>query len=199
VNATELGRYRPGRGTFEGESVCDREAIERLAREHGFGDFKWISGNAVQVHQWVRFKCMFGCASYGQKATCPPAVPSVAECRELFNEYDHVLVIHVAAQLDDPNTRGEWSRERNAELLRLERAAFLAGHHKALLLFMDECQVCAECARTRSECRDPKSARPCPEALGVDVFATVRSLGFPIEVLTDYHQSMNRYAFLLVA
>ena len=38
----------------------------------------------------------------------------------------------------------------------------------------------------------------CPEALGVDVFATVRKLGYPIEVLTDYNQEMNRYSFLMV-
>jgi predicted metal-binding protein len=41
-------------------------------------------------------------------------------------------------------------------------------------------------------------SRPCPEALGVDVFSTVRNAGFPIEVLTGFDQEMNRYAFLLV-
>jgi predicted metal-binding protein len=41
-------------------------------------------------------------------------------------------------------------------------------------------------------------ARPCPEALAVDVFSTVRRAGFPIEVLTEYNQEMNRYALLLV-
>jgi hypothetical protein len=34
--------------------------------------------------------------------------------------------------------------------------------------------------------------------LGIDVYATVRSLGYPIEVLADLTQTMNRYAFLLV-
>ena len=50
----------------------------------------------------------------------------------------------------------------------------------------------------RAECKDKKHARPCPEALGVDVFSTVRALGYPIDVLTDYDQQMNRYSFLLV-
>jgi hypothetical protein len=36
------------------------------------------------------------------------------------------------------------------------------------------------------------------EALAVDVFSTVRKYGFPIEVLSDFSQAMNRYAFLLV-
>lgn len=35
-----------------------------------------------------------------------------------------------------------------------------------------------------------------PEALAVDVFSTVRQVGYPIEVLTDYSEAMNRYAFL---
>lgn len=41
-------------------------------------------------------------------------------------------------------------------------------------------------------------SRPCLEALGVDVFATARKLGYPIEVLTDYKQEMNRYSFLMI-
>jgi hypothetical protein len=32
----------------------------------------------------------------------------------------------------------------------------------------------------------------------LDVFTTVRLLGYPIEVLSRYDQPMNRYAFLLV-
>jgi hypothetical protein len=34
--------------------------------------------------------------------------------------------------------------------------------------------------------------------MAVDVFATVRPLGYPIQVLTRYDQAMNRYAFLLI-
>jgi len=34
--------------------------------------------------------------------------------------------------------------------------------------------------------------------MAVDVFETVRKIGYPIEVLYDYSQEMNRYAFLLI-
>jgi hypothetical protein len=34
--------------------------------------------------------------------------------------------------------------------------------------------------------------------MAVDVFATVRALGYPIEVLARRDRPMNRYAFLLV-
>jgi len=178
--------------------VIDRQAIEALARKHGFSDFRWIAGKDVQVRRWVRLKCMFGCDSYGKNACCPPEVPSVDECRELFSEYDHILILRISVKLDDPNEKKEWSRRKNLELLPLERDVFLSGRHKALLLFMDECRLCEECPGTRRECRKPLTARPSAEALAVDVFSTVRSAGFPIEVLTGFDQQMHRYAFLLV-
>jgi hypothetical protein len=37
-----------------------------------------------------------------------------------------------------------------------------------------------------------------PYALPVDVFSTVRQYDYPIKVLSDYSQVMNRYAFLLI-
>jgi hypothetical protein len=41
-------------------------------------------------------------------------------------------------------------------------------------------------------------SRPTPEAMSVDVFATVRQVGYPIEVLSDTSQKMNRYSFLMI-
>jgi hypothetical protein len=43
-----------------------------------------------------------------------------------------------------------------------------------------------------------KMARAGADALAIDVYATVRSIGYPIQVLKDYTEIMNRYAFLLV-
>ena len=128
----------------------------------------------------------------------PPSVPSVEECREFFKEYELIAVIHLKKKLDDPEDRKEWSKKTNMNLLKLEKAAFLSGHQKAFLLFMDECRICEECPGSRIECKNLQLSRPCPEALGVDVFATVRKLGYPIEVSTDYKQEMNRYSFLMI-
>ncbi len=41
-------------------------------------------------------------------------------------------------------------------------------------------------------------ARPTPEALAIDVFSTVRQIGYPIRVVQGYDDEMNRYAFLMV-
>ncbi len=176
----------------------DRTELEALFGEHGFTDFRWLDPSDIVVAQWVRVKCAYGCGSYGRIASCPPNTPSVAECRQFFSEYSTAAVFHFEKAVERPEDRHRWSRETNLALLKLERAVFLAGHYKAFLLFMDSCHLCADCASTRQECKNARLSRPSPEGMAMDVFRTVRKLGYPIEVLIDYDQAMNRYAFLLI-
>jgi predicted metal-binding protein len=122
----------------------------------------------------------------------------VPECRQFFDDYEKAVVFHFEKTVDAPEDRHEWTRGVNTDLVALERAVFLAGYQKTFLLFMDSCGLCKECTGVREECRQPRSARPTPEAMAVDVFSTVRQIGYPIEVLADYCQAMNRYAFLLI-
>ncbi len=86
----------------------------------------------------------------------------------------------------------------NVGLSKLEREIFLAGYPKAFLLFMDSCEICSKCEPRREDCKESKISRPSPEGMAVDVFSTVRQLGYPIDVLTGYKDQMNRYAFLMV-
>lgn len=176
----------------------DQPALAELFSRHGFADFKWLSPRDIVVAQWVRMKCTFGCSNYGHNATCPPNVPSVAECREFINEYARAAIFHIPKQVEHPEDRHDWSKGINAKLIKLERDVFLAGYPKAFMLAMDSCGLCAECPGQRDECKHPKLARPVPEALAIDLFSTVRQAGYPIEVLTDYTRTMNRYAILLV-
>jgi predicted metal-binding protein len=178
--------------------MIDQKQLKRLFLKHKFEDFKWISPQNIIVAQWVRMKCMFGCKNYGAKACCPPNTPPVDECRIFFREYTEGVVFHFEKKLKNPEDRHAWSKGINKRLLGLERDVFLAGNPKAFLLFMDSCGACGNCAEERTECRNKRSARPPPEAMAMDVFSTVRRLGYPINVLRNYSETMNRYAFLLV-
>jgi predicted metal-binding protein len=178
--------------------VGNRTELEALFEKHGYFDLKWIHPKDIVVSQWVRMKCTFGCGEFGRNATCPPNTPSVAECRRFFDDYSTAVILRFEHKVAKPEDRHAWSREVNQELLKLEKAVFLAGYEKAFLLFMDSCCICAECPGVRTQCQNARSARPSPEAMAVDVFSTVRQYGYPIEVLSDYSQPMNRYAFLLI-
>jgi len=179
-------------------NMSDRQALESLFKKHGYDDFRWIDAKDIVVAQWVRMKCRFGCQEYGQNACCPPNVPSVEECRQFFGEYRTAVVFHFQKSMAEPEDRHDWAKEVNEGLVGLERAVFIAGHEKAFLLFMDSCGLCKTCTALREDCKHPRSARPAPEAMAIDVFSTVRSLGYPIAVLSDYAQAMNRYAFLMI-
>lgn len=174
------------------------KALEAVFREHGYTDFKWADPADAVISQWVRTKCMFGCGNYGHNATCPPNVPTVAEVRQLFAEYQTMVIFHFTHAVDKPEDRHALTRGINQGLLKLERKLFLEGYYKAFLLCCDSCYLCPDCTGVRGMCKNPRLARPSPESMAVDVFTTVRKAGFPIEVLTEYSQAMNRYAFLLI-
>ncbi len=175
-----------------------RKTLEGLFQKHGYEDYRWVDPKSIVVAQWVRMKCTFGCREYGKSACCPPNVPSVPECRALFREYKAGVIFHFGKKVAKPEDRFAWTRGVNSKLLKLEREVFLAGYYKTFLLFMDSCNLCDACPGVRAECKYPKLSRPTPEAMGIDVFSTVRTVGYTIEVLSDYGQEMNRYAFLLI-
>jgi len=114
------------------------DEINEILQSRGFTDYKWLHPKKdIFVEQWVRFKCMFGCNEYGKRGTCPPAVPSVDECRQMIHEYENALILHFKVQthnMDDIH-------KQMADLLALEREIFLAGYYKAFLLPQYNCLV----------------------------------------------------------
>jgi len=181
-----------------GDPVVNREELENLFHERGYEDFRWIDPKEFVISFWVRMKCMYGCPNYGNHASCPPHVPSFSECQQFFQEYKECTIFHFPKQFDDPEERHVWTKGVNQKLSKLEREVFLSGFEKTFLLFMDTCELCDECQVLPENCKHPKFPRPTPEALCIDVFSTVRKVGYPINVLKDYSETMNRYAFLLI-
>jgi predicted metal-binding protein len=178
--------------------MIDRETLDGLFQDRGYTDYKWIQAKDIEVAQWVRVKCMFGCPNYGRKGTCPPNVPSVEECRAFFAGYEDAVILHFQRTLDRTEKFHEWGKRTSEGLNKLEREVFLSGHRKAFMLYTDNCDFCKECSASRDKCQNPKIARPSVESMAVDVYATVRKHGFPIQVLKNYDETMNRYAFLMV-
>ena len=114
----------------------DKEKIGQILQTAGITDYKWLNPREdIMTAQWVRFKCMFGCDDYGKFGSCPPAVPSIDECRKMIDGYEHAVMIHFKLQ---SQTKGE-KHKLMAGLLGLERDIFLAGYYKAFLLPHSSC------------------------------------------------------------
>lgn len=171
--------------------------VTGILEEAGFYDYRWVPPPDMIVSQWVRMKCMFGCPDYGRNASCPPHVPSVQECRELLGEYSHALLIHLACEAP-PERMRQWCLENQERLIEAERRIFLAGFEKAFLLSFDNCNLCEVCVAHPGECRLPYKRRPTMEAFAIDVYSSVRKLGYTLSVKKDRQEKSDRFALLLV-
>lgn len=172
--------------------------VEELLLRYGFSDFKWLDPKTIVVEQWVRFKCMLMCKTFGTKLVCPPHMPSFEECTRFFSEYGSSVLIRLEKEAHHRDDDAEIFKSTDENLLELEKELYYQGLYKVMMLPHTICSLCPTCPDTVEECRNKQHSRPTPEALCVDVFATVRKAGYPIEVLSSYAQTMNRYAIILL-
>lgn len=158
------------------------------AKALGAADARIIAPAQVSTGEWVRLKCMFGCDGYGEHLTCPPYSPTPQQTRLVLDEYTTAVLIHVPSE--------PWTSVTPI-ILELERDAFLSGYYKAFGIGSGPCHICDTCVPAQG-CRHRDKARPSMEACGIDVFATARAAGFPIEVVKDHGCPQNYYGLLLL-
>ncbi|MDR3166209.1 MAG: DUF2284 domain-containing protein [Synergistaceae bacterium] len=173
------------------------EQIDKIIKQYGFTDYKWIVPQKnIIVSRWVRFHCEFGCNNYGKNGGCPPAVPSVEECRKMICEYENGVIFHFSIQSEDKKDH----LKRMLSLYELEREIFLAGYYKVFLLQYGSCIFCNDCQAEgdRVKCVNRVKSRPGADAMGIDVYQTAHSVGYPVQVVRNYDEATNRFGFLLI-
>jgi predicted metal-binding protein len=181
--------------------MINQEQLDQTIKQYGFTDYKWIVPQKdIVVAQWVRFRCTFGCKNYGKKGSCPPAVPPVEECRKMIYEYNNAIIFHFPMNQNSQAAGPDDIKKLMAQLLELERDVFLLGYYKTFLLQFDSCKLCKDCAveDTRMNCVNKTMSRPGADAMGIDVYKTARNVDYPIQVVRDHSDAVNRYAFLLI-
>ncbi len=177
--------------------MIDKRQIEGVFKKFELNDYRWFNPTEIVTGHWVRMKCMFGCSEYGN-AACPPNVPSLDECRAFFNEYETGVLFRFSTLADKEKYPMDWTHDLQNRLVECEKSVFLLDYRKSFLLNMTGCVQCKECKQDRVRCVNKRSARPNPEAFGIDVYATVRKAGYDLHVVTESPAEMNRFAFLLI-
>ena len=170
-------------------AATERTPIDQFihrAVELGATDAKAVATSNVFTAEWVRMKCQFGCGAYASSRNCPPYSPTPARTRQVLDEYDTAILVH-----------GDATADIRAIVTGLEREVFLAGYYKALAYACGPCHLCDDCD-LEGACRHPRRSRPAMEACGIDVFATARAAGFPIQVVTSRDCPQNYYGLVLV-
>ena len=157
----------------------------RQARELGELEAKLIEAASIVTAPWVKLKCRYGCGGYNTSLCCPPHTPTYLEMREVIASYQSAILIHAKELGKIP-----------AIICELEHMIFLAGFHKAFGLGSGPCRLCEKCNSKR--CIHTDVARPSLESCGIDVYATVRANGYPIEVVKNYSDDANFYGLVLI-
>jgi predicted metal-binding protein len=164
----------------------DVEAIIQRAKELGAVEAKLIDPRTVVTAPWVRLKCQFGCPHYSMRLCCPPYTPTPEQFQKVLDCYTKAFLVHSKGMEVHPNEI----------VFELEQELFFHGFYRALGLGAGPCWLCKKC--NLEQCVHPLQARPAMEACGIDVYATVRANGYPIEVVRDRTEIPNRYGLILI-
>ncbi len=168
-----------------GRGGCVLEKYVKMALDRGALHALLVDVADIVFDHRTYLKCAWGCPEFGQ-LKCSPDLIKPWEAEPLLRRYRRALLIHTRVK--------ELANEIAWEV---ERAAFLDGYYWAFALY--DCHGCETCrAASRQECADPVRARPGEDFLGIDVYATVRRFGLPIQVLTRRDQAQDRYAFVFI-
>jgi predicted metal-binding protein len=166
----------------------DLERYRALGLGLGAADVVGFTPDDIVFEPRTILKCMFGCSDWGLGPTCPSRAGSLMpwEYEPILRRYSWGVIVHSP----DKKTAQDVS-------FAIERQAFVDGHY--LAFSMSDCARCAECAGLQGKpCADPKKARPAFHSVGIDVFATARGFGLPIETLASEDQPQNWYAAVWV-
>ena len=157
--------------------------IERLTAQ-GADPALEIKPKEIVTAPWTVFKCQFGCENYGKNHCCPPATPTFEKTRKILDSYSRGILFCIHG----------WNV--SALAVQCARELFLEGYYKAIALGSGPCKVCRTC--DPAGCRFPERAIPSMEACGIDVFATARKMGLPIQTLRSQEEKRNHFGLILV-
>ena len=155
----------------------------------------------IDLAEWVRLKCQFGCSQYNTNWCCPPAVPDLAKIRAVLQEYSQALLLIGKRRCKDfylNNARRRAEQVRSwKEVVGIERQLFLAGYDKAISLVSGSCALCKKCTYPET-CKFPKERRPPIEAFSIDLIGTLKNLGLSTPVAQETDDTFNYYSIILL-
>ena len=165
-------------------TLLKRYVTDALAR--GAQDALIINAKDIVLDPRTMLKCRFGCSGWGHNWTCPsaPGAVTVWEFGQIIKHYKKALLIHT-------------HNKRLAQDISfaIEKKAYTDGAYFAFSL--SDCAVCSEC-RYPKPCRAYKKARPAMQAVGIDVFSTVRKQGLILKTLKNKDEQQNWYSLVLI-
>ncbi len=99
------------------------DSLLRRSLELGAEDAKVIDTGSVVVEEWVRWKCVYGCAFCGKDGYHPPVAPDADSTKKIMKEYSKAILM-----------TGSKGKALTEVAVRLEGEAYHMGFYKAFAM-----------------------------------------------------------------
>jgi len=172
----------------------DLKQYQDKSLELGASRVKVVKADEIPVDERVTLKCQIPlCFGYGVCANCPPYTLKPAELRALLKKYQWAIffVTDIPSEIivrDKVTIKERVAAYQNVYKIvtEIESMAFYDGHYLAFGFGAGSCRhtFCGlekDCQAMRGEkCKFSLRARPSMEAVGIDVYKMVDSVGWDI-------------------
>ena len=166
--------------------------LQKKALELGATDAEIISVDRIPVEDEVVEMCKAHlCQGYGKSANCPPHVMGPGQAREWIEKYETALFfrIDVSPQVLLSEDRFETFKTVYMITSKLEALSIEQGFPLAKGLAAGSCKPvfckgrACDALMDEGECRYPSLGRPSMEAVGINVFALSKDVGWDIHTI----------------
>jgi len=164
--------------------MLDTEKLEAALAELPLYTYHFLTPDALDFNDRVRWICEHECPMYGKTWACPPGVGSVADCEAKCRRYVNCLMISTITEVSDIADIDETlaTRPEHEKLTNQVRDLMREQGVNPYILSTEACALCDRCAYLDGlPCRLPGKMHPCVESHGINVLSLLDEMGLAFQ------------------
>ena len=164
--------------------MMDMEKLEAQLMELPLLGYFHIDPKSLEFSDRIRWICENECPMCNKTWACPPAVGTVASCKEKCRGYENCLMIATITEGEDIANREETLDTRpDQEAITNDVVAMMAEQGvNPYVLSTEACAICERCAWLDGQpCRHPEKMHPCVESHGINLIPTLEENGIEFQ------------------
>ena len=164
--------------------MMDMEKLEEALMELPLLGYFPVDPKSLEFSDRIRWICENECPMCNKTWACPPAVGTVASCREKCRSFENCLMIATITEVADITDIDETLATRpDHEAITNQVAALMEEQGVTpYVLSTEACAICERCAWLDGKlCRHPEKMHPCVESHGINIIPVLEENGIEFQ------------------
>ena len=164
--------------------MMDMEKLEAQLMELPLLGYFHIDPKSLEFSDRIRWICENECPMCNKTWACPPAVGTVASCKEKCRGYENCLMIATITEVEDiANLEETLDTRPDHEAITNDVVAMMAEQGvNPYVLSTEACAICERCAWLDGQpCRHPEKMHPCVESHGINLIPAMEENGLEFQ------------------